>query len=93
MIDVPQSINCLRINLELFKQLQTCTSFSDPWETLRFALSQSADEGIALEFGVYSGRTLQLIADRFPNKTFGFDSLMVFQKTGERDFQREPFQH
>ena len=74
MIDVPQSINCLRINLELFKQLQTCTSFSDPLDTLRFALSQSADEGIALEFGVYSGRTLQLIADRFPNKTFGFDS-------------------
>ena len=74
MIDAPQSINCLRINLELFKQLQTCTSFSDPLETLRFALSQSDDEGIGLEFGVYSGRTLQLVADRFPSRTFGFDS-------------------
>jgi ABC-2 type transport system ATP-binding protein len=45
----------------------------DALALLRFGLSLAADqEGMALEFGVYSGRTLRVIAEA--RKVFGFDS-------------------
>jgi hypothetical protein len=50
--------------------------FPDPLATLEFGLSLAADqEGMALEFGVFSGRTLRVItAARDGKNVFGFDS-------------------
>jgi len=46
-----------------------------PHDTLRHAVSQSPSTGLALEFGVASGRTLSIIAEvRGQRKVFGFDS-------------------
>jgi hypothetical protein len=43
--------------------------------TLKYALSLAPPDGMALEFGVYQGRTLKVIADaRKCNQVFGFDS-------------------
>ena len=74
MTNKPVSIDCLKMNQELFLKLDSAKAFDDPLETLRFALSRSTNKGIALEFGVYSGRTLKIIAECHPNRTFGFDT-------------------
>ncbi len=51
-------------------------NFADPLATLEYGLSLAAgQEGMALEFGVYSGRTLRVIAaGRDGGGVFGFDS-------------------
>ncbi|MFD2419428.1 class I SAM-dependent methyltransferase [Amycolatopsis pigmentata] len=57
------------------KNLPTANSFSDPILTLRYALSLAPDEGMACEFGVFSGSTLAVIADARAGKdVYGFDS-------------------
>jgi hypothetical protein len=49
--------------------------FSGTLELLDFAVSQVALKGLHLEFGVYSGRSLNHLAQRLPNQQwFGFDS-------------------
>ena len=41
---------------------------------LSFALKQCAIDGLVLEFGVYQGKSLRLIADQIVQDVFGFDS-------------------
>ena len=49
--------------------------FSHPEATLRHALSLAPAGGLALEFGVYKGRTLNIIAEaRADGHVYGFDS-------------------
>lgn len=49
--------------------------FDDPIATLEHALSLAPADGMALEFGVYKGRTLHVIATARGNQqVFGFDS-------------------
>jgi predicted O-methyltransferase YrrM len=55
--------------------MPTARAFDDSIATLEHALSLAPPEGMALEFGVYLGRTLTVIADaRKHNLVFGFDS-------------------
>ena len=55
--------------------MPTAPSFQDPIATLKHALSLAPIEGMALEFGVATGRTLTVIAVARENKqVFGFDS-------------------
>jgi len=72
--DLPSSLDCLRFNTRLYQQLFSARFFNDPIKTLEFALSKSESSGVGLEFGVYSGRTLKVIINKFPGRTFGFDS-------------------
>ena len=49
--------------------------FFQPRDTLRHAVEQSPPTGLALEFGVASGRTLAVMAEiRGQRKVFGFDT-------------------
>jgi len=51
------------------------STFDHPIATLEHALSLAPAEGMALEFGVYTGRTLNVIAAaREGKQVFGFDS-------------------
>lgn len=55
--------------------MPTASVFDDPIATLEHALSLAPAGGMALEFGVYEGRTLRVIAAARCNKqVFGFDS-------------------
>lgn len=55
--------------------MPTAPTFGDPIATLEHALSLAPAEGMALEFGVATGRTLTVIAAARGNKqVFGFDS-------------------
>ncbi|MCH8613695.1 class I SAM-dependent methyltransferase [Arsenicicoccus dermatophilus] len=50
-------------------------SFGHPHETLRHALSLAPTGGLALEFGVFQGATLRIIAEaRGGREVYGFDS-------------------
>ncbi|MGH3787370.1 MAG: class I SAM-dependent methyltransferase [Pseudonocardiaceae bacterium] len=55
--------------------MPTATTFDHPIATLEHALTLAPNDGMALEFGVYTGRTLNVIAsDRGGEQVFGFDS-------------------
>ncbi len=55
--------------------MPTARAFDHSIATLEHALSLAPPEGMALEFGVYQGRTLKVIAEaRKHNQVFGFDS-------------------
>ncbi len=57
------------------KRMPTVPVFTDPSETLDHALRLAPDEGMALEYGVYSGSTLTVIAQARDGKhVYGFDS-------------------
>jgi hypothetical protein len=55
--------------------MPTARTFSDPESTMRYALGIAPAEGMALEFGVFQGRTLAMIAAARDNgEVYGFDS-------------------
>jgi Methyltransferase domain len=57
------------------EHMPTTTAFTDADQTLRHALELAPAGGMALEFGVFSGRTLAVIADvREGKDVYGFDS-------------------
>ncbi len=57
------------------EKMPTASTFDHPIATLEHALSLAPAEGMALEFGVYHGRTLTVIAAARGDKhVFGFDS-------------------
>lgn len=50
--------------------------FNNRYDLLYYALSKvTIDEGVFCEFGIFSGRTINFCAGKYPQKTFyGFDS-------------------
>lgn len=55
--------------------MPTAPSFDAPIPTLEYALTLVPEEGMALEFGVFSGTTLRVIAEaRRRQDVYGFDS-------------------
>lgn len=59
----------------VLEHLPKAKTFDNAEDTLRYALSFAPDEGMALEFGVYSGKTLRTIAEVLDGRdVFGFDS-------------------
>lgn len=57
------------------EQMPGAVHLADPHATLEHALSIAPTEGMACEFGVYTGSTLRIIAKhRAPGPIYGFDS-------------------
>jgi predicted O-methyltransferase YrrM len=57
------------------EQMPTAPSFPDPHATLHHALSLMDTDGMVLEFGVYTGTTLKIIAAAADGReVYGFDS-------------------
>jgi len=57
------------------QNMPTAPSFPQPLDTLRHALTLVPKDGMVLEFGVYSGKTLRIIAEaRDGKEVYGFDS-------------------
>ena len=64
-----QSANFVR------EHMPTAPQFGHPHKTLEYALSLTPEGGLALEFGVYTGSTLKIIAEaRGGQDVYGFDS-------------------
>jgi len=55
--------------------MPTARTFTDPESTLRYGLEIAPHGGMALEFGVFQGRSLRIIAAARPEgEVYGFDS-------------------
>ena len=66
--------------------------FDDPHRTLEHALSLAPTGGMALEFGVYTGSTLKVIAAaRTSGGVFGFDSFQGLPEDWRIDFPAGSF--
>jgi hypothetical protein len=59
--------------------------------TLKCALDKAKKDGIALEFGVFSGRTLGIISRDFPDKSYGFDSFLGLPEDWRPNFKKGLF--
>ena len=58
--------------IEEYTKLKT---FNKVGENLKYALDNVKIEGDFLEFGVFQGRSINIIAEKFPDqKIYGFDS-------------------
>jgi predicted O-methyltransferase YrrM len=69
------------------KQMLQVESKTTPQEVLDVALSKVSLEGLFLEFGVFSGKSINQIARKFPDqKVYGFDSF-----EGLPEFWRDGF--
>jgi Macrocin-O-methyltransferase (TylF) len=84
---IASSILCLRTNQDLYREAIKAEPTDSPLATLGIGLQKASKVGIALEFGVYSGTTLTLLAEQFPFQTFGFDSF-----DGLPEFWRDGFE-
>ncbi|WP_081736303.1 class I SAM-dependent methyltransferase [Amycolatopsis orientalis] len=75
-IDAAGERNAVSATEEFVREhLPTATTFPHPRETLQYALDLAPAGGMALEFGVYSGSTLKVIANaRAGHEVYGFDS-------------------
>ncbi|MGH8460790.1 MAG: class I SAM-dependent methyltransferase [Stenotrophobium sp.] len=73
------------------KHMLKAENFSHPHGTLEHALSLSPKGGLALEFGVYSGSTLKIIAAAREGKVYGFDSFQGLPETWRSGFPTGAF--
>jgi hypothetical protein len=66
--------------------------FASNYELLSFALSLAPDEGLFLEFGVFSGKTINHIARQRPQSTiYGFDSFEGLPENWRPGFPKGAF--
>ncbi len=73
-------------------EMATATRFGHPHATLEHALSLAPTGGMALEFGVYSGTTLTIIAkNREGEGVYGFDSFKGLPELWRGDFPAGTF--
>ncbi|KAI1503741.1 hypothetical protein F5X99DRAFT_374306 [Biscogniauxia marginata] len=69
----------------------SATTFFDKGDTLCYALNAAPKEGMTLEFGVYSGATLQRIAAGRAGEVYGFDSFQGLPETWRSGFSAGTF--
>lgn len=73
-------------------RMTAAVHFDNPPATLEHALTLAPTGGLALEFGVYSGQTLKMIATaRQGEQVYGFDSFQGLPETWRADFPAGTF--
>lgn len=76
----------------LAKAMASTRSFATAEALLEDAIARRRPDGLILEFGVYTGRTINFIADRVPDATvFGFDSFAGLPEDWRPDFRKGTF--
>ena len=73
------------------ENLAQSSRFAHPSETLEHALSLAPQDGMALEFGVYHGETLSVIARHRTGPVYGFDSFQGLPEDWRRGFPAGSF--
>jgi predicted O-methyltransferase YrrM len=74
-----------------YEHFPTATTYFDPIATLRHGLDAAPKEGMALEFGVYSGTTLRVIAEHRDGDVYGFDSFEGLPEDWRSTFEAGTF--
>lgn len=75
----------------VINHMAKCPAFDSP-EALREQAVLSSGEGLYLEFGVFSGKTINQIANLKPKETiYGFDSFQGLPETWRTGFEQNKF--
>jgi hypothetical protein len=76
----------------LNSRMAGCLRYGHPHALLTVGMqSRRIADGLVLEFGVYSGRTVNLIASLEAGKVFGFDSFEGLPEDWRADFRKGAF--
>ena len=74
------------------KHMLTTRRFANSAELLAYAVANTSIDGLFCEFGVYSGKTINLIAQNKPEKTiYGFDSFEGLPQDWRSGFEKGYF--
>jgi hypothetical protein len=65
--------------------------YGDRGKVLVHGLDQARPDGLYLEFGVWSGRTINIIANRHSGPVHGFDSFQGLPETWNREYHKGDF--
>jgi len=100
------AIQELAVDLELYEKINAAKSssvylaekmvdakrFTSAKEVLSYAIESTKLDGAILEFGVFSGGTIQFISEKFPpKKIYGFDSFEGLPENWRPGFPRKAF--
>lgn len=66
-------------------------TFTNKFDLLHYSLGQVKNEGLYLEFGVYSGKTINYIASNISQKIWGFDSFEGLPESWRSGFEKGAF--
>lgn len=73
------------------QEMRTARHFGHPHATLEHALTLAPSGGMALEFGVFTGTTLKIIAAARDGEVYGFDSFQGLPETWRAGFDSGAF--
>lgn len=83
---------CIKTCEYVTQKMNTVSEFNNSNDLLQYAVSNSILEGLNLEFGVYSGRTLNHMSSLFPEKKFyGFDSFVGLPEDWRTGYKKGSF--
>lgn len=74
-----------------YERFPTATTYFDKHATLEHAVNAAPATGLALEFGVYSGTTLEIIAKLRNGEVYGFDSFEGLPEDWRSTFEAGTF--
>ncbi len=75
----------------VLEHLAEARAFHDRFDTLRYCLEEAPRGGMALEFGVFEGATLRVIAEARDGGVYGFDSFEGLPETWRPGFAAGAF--
>ncbi len=76
----------------LENELYHARVFDGALELLEYCFKQASIDGLLMEFGVFSGRTINFLAGLTASKIFGFDSFQGLPEDWRPDFRAGAFQ-
>ena len=90
--DYMQIVSSLKTAEYIIKEMPKAQVTTDANEVLKTALESVTLDGLYLEFGVFSGRTINFISQNIPEKTiYGFDSFEGLPETWRTGFGKGHF--
>lgn len=76
----------------VMKNMDKVKTFDDKLELLSYAFSISQKDGLNLEFGVFSGETINHLSSKYPTlKFYGFDSFEGLPEAWRSNFEKGMF--
>lgn len=74
------------------KNMDKVKTFDDPLELLSYTFPISQKDGLNLEFGVFSGKTINHLSSKYPTlKFYGFDSFEGLSEAWRSNFEKGMF--
>jgi len=75
------------------RHMHTTPAFETPWSLMVAAIAKASltNSRLAMEFGVFKGKSINFIADKIDSTIYGFDSFEGLPETWRTDFEKGHF--